>query len=629
MFLLPTLVLAGSALTVTALAGQTVRRRKAACRTWLAASQRNRDRGMRTPRSLLFDGLQKTFAPLGDPTQRPLRARRAGAEATRALERIAYRECGLALLTLGCAAVGMVLYAPLLLLTVPMIVYLWREAFTGAYRALWKAHRVSVDVLYVCTTILAITSGYFLVLAFVAALYCGSRVLLLSTQSEVQANAARMVGLTPEHVWLVQTEVEVALPLAQVAVGDVVVVHAGDAIPVDGYVTAGTAYVEQQRLTGEAPLVKTVGDYVWATSVLRTGKLYIRVDKISRATPTGSRVHLLCPTVDGRASVGSRGHVVAERFALPVLLLGGLALLTGGPTSAMAVLNATIFMSLLTVGPLCLLTGLQRTAQHQMVVQDGRALEQLAYVDTVVLDTTGIWSRAQPAVSLVDPYGASDADAMRADTAASEAQGVMAQLRRHGMTTCCLIAEEPETPTQRLAQVLGVDRYFANTQPQAKASIIAQLQAQGHVVCYVGDGVNDARACRQAQVAVSLRDASTAVTDSAHVVVLDEQFGRLGDLFAIAADGNKTLTTSLVLALVPGGINIIGAFFWHFGFLYSVLCSQAGLWASIGNALWPLFQTSGAHNDGLTQSQHPTAGCRESQSVKTTEAGGEGGDDKG
>jgi cation transport ATPase len=254
----------------------------------------------------------------------------------------------------------------------------------------------------------------------------------------------------------------------------------------------------------------------------------------------------------------------------------------------MAVLNATIFMSLLTVGPLCLLTGLQRTAQHQMVVQDGHALEQLASVDTVVLDTTGIWTRAQPAVSLVDPGGADDADALRANAAASEAQGVVAQLRRHGITTCCLISGDPETPTQRLAQALGVDRSFANTQPQDKVSIIAQLQTQGHVVCYVGDGVNDARACRQAQVAVSLRDASTAVTDSAHVVVLDEQLGRLGDLFAIAAEGNKTLTTSCVLALVPGGINIVGAFFWHFGFLYSVLCSQAGLWASVGNALWPL-----------------------------------------
>jgi len=177
-------------------------------------------------------------------------------------------------------------------------------------------------------------------------------------------------------------------------------------------------------------------------------------------------------------------------------------------------------------------------------------------------------------------------------TIRAEAQRVIAQLRRRGITTFYIISGDHETPTQRLAQAVGVDRYFADTLPQDKAVIIEQLQAQGHVVCYVGDGINDALACQQAQVSVSLRGASTTATDMAHVVVLDEGLGHLGDLFAIAADFNKTLTTSCVLAIVPGVINILGAFFLHFSFLHSVLCSQAGLWASVGNALWPLLKTS-------------------------------------
>jgi cation transport ATPase len=255
MLLLTTFVLAGSALAASTLTGKTMRRRKSACRTWLAASQRDRDRGKRTPGSLLFDGLQKTFALLfGQTRSHQLWARRAGvgAETTSALEQTAYRELRLSLLTLVSAAVGVVLYYPLLLLTTPVVVYLWRDAFTGAYRALCKAHRVSVDVLYVCAMILAITSSYFFLLAFVAALYCGSRVLLLKTQEHVQSNVTRTFGLDQRRVWLVKAEVEVAMPLAQVAVGDVVVVHAGDPIPVDGYVTEGTAFVDQHMLTGEA-----------------------------------------------------------------------------------------------------------------------------------------------------------------------------------------------------------------------------------------------------------------------------------------------------------------------------------------------------------------------------------------
>ena len=78
MLWLTTFVLAGSALAASTLAGKKRRRRKSTCRTWLAASQRDRDRGKRTPGSLLRDGLQKTLEPLfGQTHSRPLRASRS------------------------------------------------------------------------------------------------------------------------------------------------------------------------------------------------------------------------------------------------------------------------------------------------------------------------------------------------------------------------------------------------------------------------------------------------------------------------------------------------------------------------------------------------------------------------
>ena len=150
-----------------------------------------------------------------------------------------------------------------------------------------------------------------------------------------------------------------------------------------------------------------------------------------------------------------------------------------------------------------------------------------------------------------------------------------------------------------------MDSYFAETLPQDKAVIIEQLQAQGKVVCYVGDGINDAIALKKAQVSVSLRGASTAATDTAQVVLLDEGLGHLGDLFDIAADFNKTLTTSFVISIVPGVINIFGAFFLHFGFLHSVICNQIGLWASVGNAMRPTLKTSASQGDGLADMQRP------------------------
>ena len=89
------------------------------------------------------------------------------------------------------------------------------------------------------------------------------------------------------------------------------------------------------------------------------------------------------------------------------------------------------------------------------------------------------------------------------------------------------------------------------------------------------------------------------------MVLLDEGLGRLGDLFDIAADFNKTLTTSFVLSIAPGALNIFGAFFLHFGFIHSVICNQIGFWASVGNSMRPALQTSVSKADGLTESQRP------------------------
>ncbi len=575
------LVLVGSGLAASPVAKK-MRLRKSPCRTWLSERPLDRDRVKRQSGSLLFDGLQKTLAPLfGQTRSRQLQALRSGASAeeTSALEKTAYRELALSLLNAVSAAVGFVLFYPLLLLTTPVVVYLWRDAFRGTYQALYKEHRVTVDVLYALTMILMIANDYLLLMALVAALYAFSRVLLIKTQDHARASLSSMFGLEQRHVWLVKDNVEIAIPLEQLEVGDIVAAHAGDVIPVDGYITEGTAAVDQHMLTGEAqPVEKTVGDYVFATTVLLTGKIYIRVDRTGRDTTSGQIVDILRHTVDYRTALVSRGQVLNDRLALPVLLLGGLALLTVGPASAMAVFNANMFLSIQIVGPLCMLNFLNRAARNNLLVKDGRALEQLSRVDTVVFDKTGTLTREQPYVGKVHTFAEYDEDDILTYAAAaeyrqthpiakailekaraqqltlpemdqaeykvgygisvvidyatvhvgsmrfmdmedislpsdlqravghaqnegnsvvlvainrrlvgaielhatirSEAKGVIAELRRRGITTFCIISGDHETPTKRLAQALGMDSYFAETLPQDKAVIIEQLQAQ-------------------------------------------------------------------------------------------------------------------------------------------------------
>src|SRR5712692_1286235 len=210
MLLLTTLVLVGSGLAATP-AVKKLRLRKSTCRTWLSERPLDRARVKRQPGSLLLDGIQKKLEPLfGQTRSRQLQAMRpvAGAEETSALEKAAYRELGLSLLNMVGAAVGVVLFYPILLLTTPVVVYLWRDAFTGAYQALCKDHRVTADVLYTLTTILMITNNYLFLMTIVAALYCFSRVLLIKTQDHARANLSSTFGLDQRQVWLLKEDVE-------------------------------------------------------------------------------------------------------------------------------------------------------------------------------------------------------------------------------------------------------------------------------------------------------------------------------------------------------------------------------------------------------------------------------------
>ncbi|MEZ4736034.1 MAG: HAD-IC family P-type ATPase [Caldilineaceae bacterium] len=114
-----------------------------------------------------------------------------------------------------------------------------------------------------------------------------------------------------------------------------------------------------------------------------------------------------------------------------------------------------------------------------------------------------------------------------------EAKDVIERLRRRNLDFY-IISGDQEGPTQALAQKLGIDNYFANTLPENKAKLVAQLQEQGRAVCFVGDGINDSIALKKANVSVPLRGSTTVAMDTAQVVLMDTTLAQLPTLFALA-----------------------------------------------------------------------------------------------
>jgi P-type E1-E2 ATPase len=169
-----------------------------------------------------------------------------------------------------------------------------------------------------------------------------------------------------------------------------------------------------------------------------------------------------------------------------------------------------------------------------------------------------------------------------------EVRAIIQGLRRRGIQQIAIISGDHEAPTRNLAQSLGMDRYFAQVLPTDKADYVAQLQEEGCKVCFVGDGINDSIALKNANVSISLRGASTIATDPAHIVFLEEGLAKLCELRDIARALDRNVKRSWSMILAPNLACIAGVFTMGFGIMTSVLTSNVAALGALANGVLPL-----------------------------------------
>jgi Cu2+-exporting ATPase len=163
---------------------------------------------------------------------------------------------------------------------------------------------------------------------------------------------------------------------------------------------------------------------------------------------------------------------------------------------------------------------------------------------------------------------------------------IVAGLRLRGVRQIVIISGDHERPTRKLAQELGIDRYFAEVLPEDKAKYVELLQREGRNVCYVGDGINDSIALKRANVSVSLRGATSAATDTAQIVFLEDNLWKLCEFIDISRDLDRNVKASWQLILAPNLLCIAGVFVFGFGVMASVLANVAAI-AALANGLRP------------------------------------------
>ncbi len=195
------------------------------------------------------------------------------------------------------------------------------------------------------------------------------------------------------------------IPVAMVAIGDLLLVRPGEMVPCDGVVRLGRSGFDTSRLTGE-PLPRTVEP----GSPLRSGTVNLDspVTMEATAAAAASLYHQIVELV--RSAEASKAPIqrLADRAAVwftPITLLAcALAfLLSRDPNRILAVLVVATPCPLILAVPVALLGGVNRAARHQIIVRHGTALEQLSQVTIAVFDKTGTLTLGRPVVAAVEP----------------------------------------------------------------------------------------------------------------------------------------------------------------------------------------------------------------------------------
>jgi Cu2+-exporting ATPase len=569
-------------------------------------------------------------------------------------------------------------------------------SYKGAYRVLTKQRRLGVDVLDSTIFTACLFTGQIFAGAMTAWFLSFGRRLLNKTRSDSAKVLLQVFGKQPSLARVQRDGVEVEVPLDRIERGARVVVYTGEVVPVDGVLVEGDAILDQHALTGEsAPAEKTVGDRVFASTVMLAGKIVVQVEQAGKDTASSKISSILNQTVSYKLNSQSRGESMADKAVTPSFGLAAIAGSVIDVSGALAVINSEMGTGIRMAAPLGMLTSLTACAQNGILVKDGRALEIMRKVDTVLFDKTGTLTREKPEVARIiccKPYtdkmlltyaaaaeqkfthpiarailekfaetgeplpplneskyqvgygitveinkqtvrvgsrrfmemekitipawideelrtmhgdGNSFVNVAINDEMAGvielrsshrpEVEEILAGLRSRGVKHLAIISGDHKEPTRRLAERLGMDRYFAEVLPQDKARHVEELQAEGKTVCFVGDGINDSIALKKADVSISLRGASSIATDTAQVVFMEESLAKICTLFDLSNALESNVQRSWYLILLPNSFCIAGVFLFGFNIWHSVFFNNVSALLSLANGMVPLKNVKSAH----------------------------------
>ncbi len=269
-----------------------------------------------------------------------------------------------------------------------------------------------VDLIAVLAMAGALALGEYLAGAIIAVMLTGGAALerfaVARARRELSALLKRVPRVAHRRAGADIIDVEVA----EVVLGDVLVIKPGEVVPADGILSSGTALLDESALTGEAkPVELDAGTLVRSGGTNAGSPFELRVTASAAESTYAGIIRLVKAAEESKAPFVRLADRYALGFVGLTLALAAFAWIAeGSPIRALAVLVVATPCPLILAAPAAIIAGVSRAAKHGIIVKGGGPLETLARVRVLLLDKTGTVTSARPQVAAVETFGSASSD---------------------------------------------------------------------------------------------------------------------------------------------------------------------------------------------------------------------------
>jgi heavy metal translocating P-type ATPase len=284
--------------------------------------------------------------------------------------------------------------------------------FVSVIRGLLR-RETGVDLIAVLAMAGALVLGEYLAGAIIAVMLTGGAALERFAVARARRELSALLKRAPRVAHRRAGADFIDVDVAEVVLGDVLVIKPGEVVPADGIVSSGSAVLDESALTGESkPVQLDAGTPVRSGSTNAGGPFELRVTASAAESTYAGIIRLVKAAEESKAPFVR----LADRYALGflglTLALAAFAWIAEGPVRALAVLVVATPCPLILAAPAAIIAGVSRAAKHGIIVKGGGPLETLARAKVLLLDKTGTVTSARPKVVAVETFGRMPSDDM-------------------------------------------------------------------------------------------------------------------------------------------------------------------------------------------------------------------------